>query len=350
MYRAAAATTMLACVLLSGSVNAGPPSDAAAADDALLLAVRLRHEILPDVSPALVSGQDILLPLGELCRILEIGIDVDPQAGTAHGFVIAERRIFHLDVARATVILDGEAAPPFAAGLVRLREDDIYVARSLLEQWLPLQIVIDRHASMLTIVPREMLPIERRRARERGAASVRNASLGGSGSYPKVTAPRDLFHWPAMDVALGLLSTPKASGQGGLTETYAALFAGDLLHMDATLFASGTGGDPFQQIHLSLGRTDPDGSLLGGLHARQVVIGETLFPGLDLVAPASSGPGFLLSNRPVGRATEFDRHTFSGPLSPGWDIELYRDGELLGYSRPAGTACTSSRTCRSTSG
>ncbi|MFN7970845.1 MAG: carboxypeptidase-like regulatory domain-containing protein [Acidobacteriota bacterium] len=331
------ASRLLASALLAASSMAATmlPPAATQGDDQILLAVRLRHQLIPDVIPAMARGQDVLLPLGELCRVLELAIDVDPAAGMAHGFVIVERRNFDLDVARATAAAGGKPAA-FAPSRVQVQDDDIYVARDLLEEWLPLHLEVDVHAAMVAIAPTELLPVERRRAREQRGADVRNASLGGQPSYPKVAAPRTFWSWPATDLSVGLTTTPRSDGQGGLREEFSALMAGDLLYMDSTLFLSGTGGDPLAQVRASLSRTDPEGNLLGFMRARQVVLGETLFPGLDLVAPAASGPGITLSNRPVGRPTQFDRHTFSGPLPPGWDVELYRDGELLGYQQSRG--------------
>ena len=109
--------------------------------------------------------------------------------------------------------------------------------------------------------------------------------------------------------------------------------------MEAALYASHNRRDPSAGVRLTLGRHDPDGGLLGPLQARTALFGSVPLPGMPNVAPSSpTGNGLLLSNRPLGQPTSFDRHTLQGPLPPGWDVELYYNNALVGFqqSRPDG--------------
>ena len=82
--------------LLFGQGNAEQPIPARR-DDAelnlLLLEVTLGHESLADVLNAYEIGDDILLPVGELARILTIGVTVDQTTQTASGFVMREDQV-----------------------------------------------------------------------------------------------------------------------------------------------------------------------------------------------------------------------------------------------------------------
>jgi len=48
------------------------------------------------------------------------------------------------------------------------------------------------------------------------------------------------------------------------------------------------------------------------------------------------GRGAFLTNRPIGRPDSFDRTTFRGELPDGWDAELYRNDQLIGYTQSRG--------------
>ena len=72
--------------------------------DVLLLALRLGQSTLAEALPAYQDRGNVLVPLGELCRLLGLGINVDVARGLASGFFVDERRLFVLDVASRTVI------------------------------------------------------------------------------------------------------------------------------------------------------------------------------------------------------------------------------------------------------
>ena len=62
----------------------------------LVLEIRLDGHVLSDSFTAYQDGGQVLLPLGELSRLLTLAITVQPTQGTASGFVIREDRTFEL--------------------------------------------------------------------------------------------------------------------------------------------------------------------------------------------------------------------------------------------------------------
>jgi hypothetical protein len=55
-----------------------------------------------------------------------------------------------------------------------------------------------------------------------------------------------------------------------------------------------------------------------------------------LTGAVAAGRGAVLTNRPLTARTAFDRTRIEGDLPPGWEAELYRNGELLGFSKSNG--------------
>jgi cell division septation protein DedD len=303
-------------------------------EELLLLAFELRHRRLADAIPAWPGTDDVLLPLGELSRLLGLGIEIDVRTGTAQGFLVRQDQTFTLDAAAGRVEVAGSVSG-WDPGEVEVHREDLFVASRRLEVWLPIDLSVDSRAATVTATPREPLPVELREQRQERAARL-GGPLAESPRYPRHREPHRIAGWPAADVEARLSTETSSEAGSDTTDLRVSAFTtGDLLFMDSSLFFAGDVDDPLGELRWSLARRDPDGRLLGPLDATEIVLGESLFPGLDLVAPASSGPGVFLSNYPLDQPDQFDRHTFRGTLPPGWEVELYRGRELLGLT--AGT-------------
>jgi hypothetical protein len=301
----------------------------------LLLNLRLGPSILVEAMPAYPVVGGVIVPLGEVCRALDFSIRVDVAAGTADGFFISENRRFALDMKSQRVEVEGKPRR-FDSSRIEVHQDDIYVDAQLLSEWFPMDLTVDLSSLLLAVRPRELLPVQKRQEREQKAAKELS-SLGYAGpQYPRVGNPYRLFDYPIVDQTL---RATIASVDGSSTHNvqYSTFATGDLLYHEAHLYVLGD-QHGISDSRFSLARRDPEAGLLGPLRAREYAAGDVLYPGLDVISLPRSGPGFLLSNFPLQRQTQFDRHTFRGDLPQGWEVELYQNGALIGFqqSRPDG--------------
>jgi hypothetical protein len=306
--------------------------------DVLLFQLRLEQTALSSAFPGFASKDGILLPLGELCRLLDLAIQVDAVHGKADGFFIREDRRFNLDVASGKLNVDGKSLN-FDRSQVEQHEDDLYVDSRLISAWLPIDISIDSRSAAITLSTREFLPIQERWKREKLAGR-----LGGAAAepvkYDSIPNPYRAADIPMFDETLRLTgrsrSTPGTSQIQAQSVTFAS---GDLFGLSANAYTILDSREGFREFRATLGRRDPSARLLGPLHATEFSFGEVLSPGLGLVALPYAGTGALLSNFPLARADRFDRHSFRGNLPPGWQVELYRNQSLLAFqgSRADGT-------------
>ncbi len=299
----------------------------------LILQLRLDRSPLADSLVVYESGNDLLLPLGELTRLLTLGITVDPSTHTASGFILSEERVFRLDLATRTVTVSNNREN-FDPEQVRWLDDDIYVASRLLQRWLPIDLQTDLSALSMEVVPREKLPLQYRLERERAAsgAGQRSGAYQDPG-YPRAAPDYRLLSVPFIDQTLGL------GYQGGHSTTnnwdYSAYLTGDLLGMEGALYLSASKPKDKLDYRLTLSRNDPDAQLLGPLHARSLILGNMGVPALNNVLRGSgSGSGILLSNRPLSESASYGLHTLRGELPPGWDVTLYFNDALIGFQLP----------------
>lgn len=300
--------------------------------DVLLLAVLLDRETVSDSVTAYAAGpQDVLLPLGEICRVLGFAIDVDVVNGRASGFFISESRLFRLDARQRIATVNGRETP-VPAEQVEIHEDDIYVKSRLLSAWFPLDVAIDFNAAAVLIHAREPLPAQ--------IAAARSSRLGAAGAaaapqpeYPAVANPYSLLDVPTVDASMTVNSDESPENRF----RYSVLANGDVLHLTGTIFARGTltGGS---DVRGTLGKRDPDATLLGPLQAREFGVGDVYFPGMDLISQGYSGPGVSVSNFPLTQQNRYQSQTLTGNLPLGWDVELFRNGALIAFqqTRPDG--------------
>lgn len=322
MIRAIALSVCLS-LLFGGRVHAGEfvqPRE----EDLRILEVRLDEEILSDELTAYQhQGGGILLPVGEVARLLALAITVKPEDGTAQGFVARQDRTFFLDTGRHEITLSGKRSV-FDPDLVEVHEDDLYADSTLLSEWLQIELDADLFALRLRVRPREPLPLQLRRQRE----SRMNQSSRGQRpdpGYPIWKNPYDLFTLPFID------QTFRLGYRSGVIEAeYTTYATADLLGMESDWYVHGNRDEQMQDFRLTLGRKDPDGRLFLG--SRELAVGDVPQPGSALVSSSRiPHPGVLISSYPLERPTQFASNSFYGDLPPGWDVELYQNNALTGY-------------------
>jgi hypothetical protein len=305
----------------------------AKAANLLVLEVRLDQQLLSDGLTAFQYGSEVYLPLGDLARLLTIAITTQPLEGRASGFILDEQRSFSLNVLERQVALAGRVEE-LDRSRFKLQQDDIYVSSRLLARWLPVDLDVDMSSLLLRVHAREQLPLQARLARgNRGQPGLGAEPLDPG--YPRQRTPYALAGVPFIDQTVGL---DLRSGQRA-EPNYTAYITGDLLGLQAALYANAGRRSAGQDLRLTLGRNDPDGGLLGPLHARSALVGSVTVPGVAGVSFGSAtGNGAAIGNRPLNQPSRFDRHTLQGDLPPGWDVELYFNNALVGFqaARPDG--------------
>ncbi|CAN5538987.1 hypothetical protein BH10PSE16_BH10PSE16_30050 [soil metagenome] len=316
---------------LAAQVKAGPLRRDLEAN-LLILEVRLDGISLSDGLTAYQDGPQILLPLGELARLLTLAITVQPEAGSASGYVLSEERTFGLNVAQSLVSL-AEREEGFEARRVRVMGEDIYVNSELLARWLPIDFKITLSNLQLEVKPREKLPLQERLERARagkrlgGAQPERLADPG----YPREIAPYQWLDSPFIDQTFGadVRSSPNSRQ---LNAAYTAYLTADVLGMEGAAYVSSSRDKPSPDWRMTLARNDPDAGLLGPLRARSFAVGNISMPSVaNVMTTSGTGRGVTVSNRPLGQPTSFDRQSLRGDLPPGWDVTLYYNDALLGF-------------------
>ena len=328
MRRAIACCALLGAALLPCPGVAGELQWAERPDEEVyVFGLQLDRYVLSDALVVLYDGTEAFAPLGTIAALLEFPIAVDPAAGTASGWFLDEARTFRLDLAGPSVELAGRGQAVDPRALER-HPDDIYVSLAELERWFPVLLELRFSDLAIAVTALEPLPLQERIAREERRGRLRRV---GDEEHGQLVGPDERWiDWPFVDTSIDLSARRQAEGlrgRGSFTSTVAGVVG--TLDGEATMVADSDQDVP--NVRLRLGRRSLEGGLLGPLDAREYALGDVSTPDLPLVAENTVGRGIEISSFDLDRLEQTNRVTLRGELPLGWEVELYRNGELIDF-------------------
>lgn len=299
-------------------------------DDLRILAMQVEQYHLEDILPAYQRKDYLLVPLGLLSEILDLAINVDTGSGIAKGFVFNESNTFYLDTSRNEAIIKG-ASESYDAALVYVLDDDIYIDARLISRWFGININVDLFSSTVKIKSDNDFPFIVRKEREEKIAQTKSQLKTDIPYYPYHYEPYDTWNVPFIDQTFEA-SSRHSDAESTNTIRSTTYMTSDLLGMESSLYLFATNDDVLDDFRFTLGKKDPESKLLGFAKASEYEMGSITEPRLNnITIPGDQEPGLLISNFPLDRQAEYDRHRFRGALLPGWEVELYHNDRLIGY-------------------
>jgi hypothetical protein len=297
-------------------------------DQAFILEVRIKREIISEGIFAYANSGSLLIPLGEMMQLLGLPITVNASEGYADGWFISEDRTFTLEIPQNRIILSGEISPLPPAS-VELHENEIYVDVAALSKWLPIDFEFSLSEQILRINPREKLPSQL--LKERGLIRERLGNSAEKEIYPREPYRHKMISHPYSDINWNADYHNDAENEIGTD--FDVLTRMELMGFNARGFVSGNEDEGLSEVRILLEHKDPDGGLLGPLDATEVELGDIFTKPLPALTSSQIGRGAHVSNFPLERVSEFSQTTVRGDSLPNWDVELYRNDVLLDFQR-----------------
>ena len=300
-------------------------------DEQFILDVNIRQLRLGDTVRAYNAPEGTCVVLGDFVKALGVPIRIDLVGKKASGWAFKESNRLDIDLA-ALEAHYGAKSEPIAPGTIHQTPEGWCVQTSALGRWFGITVNPLTAGSVLLLQSDTKLPIELEMERQQRAAHIHHASFD-LGTLPQVRIPYRMWRTPALDFVVSGGATFRA-GDGVRVDRESSVYAaGEIAHMsyDAQVTTNPNGKPSL--IRLRAFRSDPDGHLLGPLKATHFGFGDV--EGFDsaLTGSVSAGRGAVLTNRPLTARTAFDRTHIEGDLPTGWEAELYRNGELLGFAK-----------------
>lgn len=304
-------------------------------DDALLFDVRVGNYRLGDGVRGYQTTNGPCVDMGDIVMAFDLPVRIDKKSRRATGWLFEEKRLITIDRDQNMVQIVNKPA--------QLANGDIYdtpegwcVNVGTLARWLDVDLKADLSNSLLIVKADRKLPFELAEERKEQASKIRPEKKYDLSKLPQANDPYRFWRMPSIDVVASAgFSNDKQAGKH-FDARYDIFASGEIAgaSFDARL-SSDDRGIP-ETLRVRGFKTDPQGGLLGPLNATHFEIGDVSTVSTPLAVQNTPGRGLFVTNRPVGRSDSFDRTTFRGELPDGWDAELYRNDQLIGYAQSRG--------------
>ena len=326
----------LVLALCAGGVaaSAHPATDKgwrADPDDQFLLDVNIRQLRLGDGVRAYNTPEGTCVVLGDFLTTLDVPMRIDLTGKKASGWAFKESNRISIDYGAGAVTYAGKNES-LAAGTIRETPEGWCVQTAALSRWFGIGVKPVTNGSVLVLQSDTKLPVELAMERQQRAAHIRHASFDLA-SLPQVRVPYRMWRAPALDFVVSAGVTYRASDGMRVDRQSSVFAAGEIAHLSYDAQITTTQKGKPSLLRLRAYRSDPDGGLLGPLHATHFGMGDVEGFDSGLTGSVAAGRGAVVTNRPLSARAAFDRTRFEGDLPSGWEAEIYRNGELLAFAK-----------------
>ena len=332
LRKAAALLTFCVGSVGASATSAAPASWTANPDDQFLLDVHIRQLILGDGVRAYNTPEGTCVVLGDFLTALDVPMRIDLAAKKASGWAFKESNRISIDYAsmRATY---GTRSETIAPGTIRETPEGWCIQGSALARWFGIGVTPVTSGSALMLQSEAKLPVELSMERQARAARIKPAKFDLA-NLPQVRIPYRMWRAPALDFVVSAGMTYRASDGVRVDRSSSVFAAGEIAHLSYDAQVSTNQKGMPSSLRLRAYRSDPDGGLLGPARATHFALGDVEGFDSKLTGSSAYGRGAVVTNRPLATQTAFDRTRFEGDLPAGWEAELYRNEELLGFAKP----------------
>ena len=194
--------------------------------------------------------------------------------------------------------------------------------------------------SALVLESEAKLPVELAIERHKRAAQLKQNAAARPDELPQVRLPYRMWRAPALDFVVSGGVTYRAP-TGTKVDRRAVALCRRRDRASVLRRAVSTNDDRAcrNTLRLRAYRSDPDGGLLGPLERHPFRRSATSPASTAQLLGAGDQRPRRRCHQPAAcsRPASFDRTRFEGDLPSGWEAELYRNGELLGFRRSRAT-------------
>ncbi len=304
-------------------------------DDMLLLDIRSKKYRIGDGVRGYRTPSGVCVDFADIIMSFDLPVRLDKKSRRATGWLFEEARTFTLDRELNQVQIVNRSEK-LTASVLRDTPEGWCVDVKALGRWLDVELKPDLSNALLVVSADRKLPFELAEERKKRAGRIRSAQRIDLSNYPQARDPYRFFRMPSVDVvATASIQNDKTVGRNS-DLGYDIFASGELAgaSFDARL-SSNSSGAP-ESLRMRAYRTDHKGQLLGPLKATHFALGDVSTISTPLGVQTTAGRGAFITNRPLERSDNFDQTTFRGELPAGWDAELYRNDQLIGYTQGSG--------------
>jgi hypothetical protein len=271
-------------------------------------------------------GNKYYVAIDQVAQAVDLAIEVQPDKMIVQGWYVKEENDFLLDLNIMQLKNKGETEK-LSKQEVFLDGEEIFVSVENLNKWLPINFRIDYNSQTIKLTPKVLLPFQQKKERE--IERERKFRQRYKKEYPEYKSPYKSVTWPVIDINTDSSISKSKSKDPDYSQTYSMISSGDLAYVNNHWFLSGN-EDELTNLRIKFSKNDISDHI-EGLDLTKFEFGDITSIKDDLAVNSAVGRGIYISNAPLSRTEAFDRKDFEGDILPDWEVELYRNDELIDF-------------------
>ncbi len=293
----------------------------------LLQPVLAKRFFVDGIVLGLVKDKKILLSLRDVSEVLQLPISVDAEKKMAQGWYIREEKEFLLDVVNRLAKSDvGEFK---VSDNVIVKDNDIWVPTDELGSWIDFEFKPVISVQELRIASSVLLPIQERYNRRMASFTKQGV---GEAKLPRGGDSYRVVGEPFIDVATSSFYRKNGNDEEGVAKHNVNIrTAGDFAYGTLTTQTRLNNDNQLSNVRVTYKRESDNPDLLGALKARRFDIGDVITTRVPLGGQVSNEMGVRVTNTDSLRTFTVPRTGISGTAFPGWDVELYRENQIVAF-------------------
>jgi len=299
------------------------------ASDVQLLEYRVKKFVLAEALPAYYVDGLWWLDFEAFVGASEFLIE-KKDSGQWQGLFFSDDHHLSLDPAALQVVVDRNPTEPIDEQALFEVDGRLFIALDKLQTWFGIELLADYRQQSLSAITAQTFPVEQREQRYAGQ------TLWSKKIEEPVVLP-DRYRWLSYP-QLYVQSHIHHSDLGGQSRDSADIsVTGSMDFLKLQLFYTGSvddsRGEPVvghQRATFSRHRDQADTWLSGGLSRYE--LGDVYAVSSSLAGAGGRGQGISLVRQHQPGNVSQGSTDIVGDAPPGWDVELYHHGQLLGFS------------------
>jgi hypothetical protein len=303
-------------------------------DNLLVYEIRigeLSYDSLVDVydHPITDNNEDksaYYVSLKQLCKAVDFPITIKMDEGKAFGWFIKEENKFEFDFKNKKLLI-AEKEIPIAAQDFFTTKNEVFILAQNIKTWFPIDYELKYNSQILILNPRVLLPFQEEELRRVKRSSQLNQT--NKNDYPFIEEPYKLYQIPEADVTLTFEGAGSKNSSPKMANGFSSLLTGDAAGFSTKTLISGN-DEQINSLRIRAERKDYKQNILDS-GISEISFGDISSTPINLVSGSETGTGVAISTYPITSSNQFDKTVIEGDAKPGWEAELYRNGQILTF-------------------
>lgn len=273
------------------------------------------------------ENQKLLLSLRDFTDALGLAIRIAEDGRSAEGWYVRENKVFSLSGDSKSVKTDrGDFE---LSGAVLFEDSDIWIPSDELGSWLGFTFDLRVSAQELAIQSDLNLPVYAKYLREN--AKIKDRRGRTAASLPLGGESYGLLGVPVVDVSTSSSFRSIKDRDNIVNHSANVRTSGDFARGTLKTQSLINNRDQVALVRATYSQDSVDGELLGPLQAKRLEIGDISTTQVPFGPNVEQELGVRVTNTDAVRGFSRATTAISGSAIPGWDVELFRDNQLLAF-------------------